>query len=83
MKPTVSPQQVAPTPSNLALDRLRSLYAAGRLRGVRLELPERPPIYDLQAHLSRLHGRTLSDADRAELAEVAAFVSRLPFLGVN
>ena len=65
------------------LNRLRSLYAAGRLRGLKLELPGRPPIYDLQSHLSRLHSRTLSDADRAELGEIAALVSRLPFLGVS
>lgn len=66
-----------------ALDRLRVLYRGGRLAGLRLELPGRPPIYDLQAHLSRFHGRALTDADHAELEAVAALVVRLPFLEVN
>lgn len=78
-RPKATPQSItlAP-PSNL--ERLRALYRSGRLKGMGLELPGRPHIYDLEHHLTRLGSRTLTDADHAEVEAIAALVVHLPFL---
>ena len=77
------PPKVQPSESvNPDLDRLRALFIAGRLKGMKLEMPTRL-IPDVERYLARFYGPTLTEADRKDIEEIAAFVASLPFLELN